>query len=93
MKDFSPAIIRLLLSSFVCVMGRAAALPFMAVYLTQEMKWDQQTVGWVLGGSLLLSTLLGLYGGFLADRFDKRWLMMLSCFVISLSALLRLYFK
>ncbi len=88
MKDFSPAIIRLLLSSFVCVMGRAAALPFMAVYLTQEMKWDQQTVGWVLGGSLFLSTLLGLYGGFLADRFDKRWLMMLSCFVISLSALL-----
>lgn len=88
MKDFSPAVIRLLLSSFVCVMGRAAALPFMALYLTQAMQWNQQTVGWILGGSLFFSTLLGLYGGFLADRFDKRRLMMLSCFVIAISALL-----
>lgn len=88
MKDFSPAVIRLLLSSFICIMGRAAALPFMALYLTQAMHWSQQTVGWVLGGSLFTSTLLGLYGGFLADRIDKRLLMMLSCFVISISALL-----
>lgn len=88
MKDFSPAVIRLLLSSFVCVMGRAAALPFMALYLTQAMQWDQQTVGWVLGGSLFASTLISLYGGFLADHFDKRRLMMLSCFLISISALL-----
>lgn len=88
MKDFSPTVIRLLLSSFVCIMGRAAALPFMALYLTQAMHWDQQTVGWVLGGSLFASTLLGLYGGFLADHFDKRRLMMLSCFAISTSALL-----
>lgn len=88
MKDFSPTVIRLLLSSFVCIMGRSAALPFMALYLTQAMYWDQQTVGWVLGGSLFASTLLGLYGGFLADHFDKRRLMMLSCFAISISALL-----
>ena len=88
MRDFSPAVIRLLLSSFVCIMGRAAALPFMALYLTQAMQWDQQTIGWVLGGSLFGSTLLGLYGGFLADRFDKKRLMMLSCFVIAASALL-----
>ncbi|MBI1834738.1 MAG: MFS transporter, partial [Burkholderiales bacterium] len=88
MKDFSPTVIRLLLSSFVCIMGRSAALPFMALYLTQAMQWDQQTVGWVLGGSLFGSTLLGLYGGFLSDHFDKRRLMMLSCFLISISAVL-----
>ncbi|MBX9868829.1 MAG: MFS transporter [Burkholderiaceae bacterium] len=88
MKDFSPAVRRLLLSSFICIMGRAAALPFIALYLTQAMQWSQQTVGWVLGGSLFTSTLLGLYGGFLADRIDKRWLMMLSCVVISVSAVL-----
>jgi MFS family permease len=88
MKDFSPAVMRLLLSSFICIMGRAAALPFMALYLTQAMHWSQQTVGWVLGGSLFASTLLGLYGGFLADRIDKRLLMMSSCFVISISAIL-----
>ncbi|BBB69220.1 hypothetical protein UNDYM_4967 [Undibacterium sp. YM2] len=54
MSRFPAAVIRLLFSSFVFVMGRAVALPFMALYLYEHLGIDQQTIGWVLGGVFFL---------------------------------------
>lgn len=88
MKRFPSTVIRLLLSSFVFVMGRAVALPFMALYLSDSLGLDQQAVGWIMGGSIFFSTLFGLYAGYLADRLDKRRLMMFACIAVALCSLL-----
>lgn len=84
MFGFPMTVIRLLLSSFVFVMGRAVALPFMALYLTEHLGLNQQVIGWVLGGSIFFSTLFGLYAGYLADRMNKSLLMMLACMIVAL---------
>ncbi len=78
-------VIRLLFSSFVFVMGRAVALPFMALYLNEHLGIDQQIIGWVLGGSIFFSTLFSLYAGYLADRFSKNSLMKVAGIVVALS--------
>ena len=83
MFGFPVTVIRLLLSSFVFVMGRAVALPFMALYLTEHLGMNQQAIGWVLGGSIFFSTLFGLYAGYLADRMNKSLLMMLACLIVA----------
>ena len=74
MTRFPPLVRLLLLGSLLLTLGRAAALPFLAIYLTQRLGLDQQGIGLVLGVSLLLGTVSGPYAGHLADRFDRRWL-------------------
>ncbi len=83
MFGFPMTVIRLLSSSFVFVMGRAVALPFMALYLTEHLGLNPQMIGWVLGGSIFFSTLFGLYAGYLADRMNKSLLMMLACLIVA----------
>lgn len=68
----------LLLCSLAITISRATALPFLAIYLAKRLQLDQQQVGWMLGASILLGTLCGLYGGHLVDRFDKRRLVALA---------------
>lgn len=83
MSRFPATVIRLLFSSFVFVMGRAVALPFMALYLHEHLGINQQTIGWVLGGSIFSSTLFSLYAGYLADRLSKNFLMKLAGVVVA----------
>lgn len=83
MSRFPAPVIRLLFSSFVFVMGRAVALPFMALYLHEHLGINQQTIGWVLGGSIFFSTLFSLYAGYLADRLSKNLLMKLAGVVVA----------
>lgn len=85
MSRFPNAVLRLLFSSFVFVMGRAVALPFMALYLHEHLGIDPQTIGWVLGGSIFSSTLFSLYAGYLADRLNKNLLMKLAGVVVAAS--------
>ncbi|MES2038931.1 MAG: MFS transporter [Pseudomonadota bacterium] len=84
MSRFPAPVIRLLFSSFVFVMGRAVALPFMALYLHEHLGVNQQTIGWVLGGSIFSSTLFSLYAGYLADRVSKNLLMKLAGVVVAI---------
>ncbi|MES2102556.1 MAG: MFS transporter [Pseudomonadota bacterium] len=78
---------RLLLSSFILMLGRSAATPFLAIYLTRRMELDQQQVGLLLCAAMVLATLFGLYSGYLADRFDKRRLMAMAVATIALLSL------
>jgi MFS family permease len=65
----------LLLCSLVLTIGRAMTMPFLTIYLTRQFGLDQEQVGLVMGVSLLIGTLAGLYCGYLTDRFDKRVLL------------------
>lgn len=84
MPRFPAPVIRLLCSSFVFVMGRAVALPFMALYLTEHLGLNQQVIGWILGGSIFFSTLFSLYAGYLADRLSKNLLMKMAGVVVAI---------
>ena len=84
MSRFPATVIRLLFSSFVFVMGRAVALPFMALYLNEHLGLNPQVIGWVLGGSIFFSTLFSLYAGYLADRVSKNLLMKLAGVVVAM---------
>ncbi|MFZ6647936.1 MFS transporter [Undibacterium sp. TJN25] len=87
-KPLPPSARRLLLSSFVLMVGRAAAIPFMAIFLTRRMGLDQQQTGMLLCAALMMATAFGLYAGYLADRFNKHRLMALAVaavFILSLT--------
>lgn len=88
MMRFPRSVYRLLFSSFVFVLGRAVALPYMAIYLTRQLGIGQQQVGWIMGGSIFLASLFGLYAGYLADRISKRKLMAVACVVVALCSVL-----
>lgn len=79
---------RLLASSFIYVVGRALALPYLAIYLTQKYALSQQQLGWVLGSSLMVATVFGLYAGYLSDRLNKSLLLRAACYLMALSSVL-----
>ncbi|MDE2429735.1 MAG: MFS transporter, partial [Burkholderiales bacterium] len=88
MPVFPRPVARLLISSFVFVLGRAVALPFMVLYLTRHLGLTQNQVGWILGGSIMVATVSGLYSGFLVDRISKQKLMSVACLMVALCSLL-----
>lgn len=77
----------LLLGSLVFELGRAIALPFLAVYLMKHMGASPRAVGFMVTASLTTATLFGLYAGYLADRFDKLRLIRVSTAVAALATL------
>lgn len=83
MKSYPPAVRRLLLGTVVFVMGRAVGLPYLAIYLTERMGASAETLGWLLGGSVLFATVFGVYAGYLADRINKRTLLLAACAMVA----------
>ncbi len=77
----------MLASSFIYVVGRAIALPYLAIFMTEKFALNQQQLGWMLGGSLAIATLFGVYAGYLADRFNKSRLLKYTCYLMALSSL------
>ncbi len=87
MSSYSPAVKRLLLSTAIFGMGRSVGLPYLAIYLTEHYGVSAQTLGWLLGGSVFLATLFGLYAGYLADRVDKRVMLIAACCLLALACI------
>lgn len=85
MKSYPPAVRRLLFGTVVFVMGRSVGLPYLAVYLTERMGVSAETLGWLLGGSVFFATVFGLYAGYLADRINKRTLLLAACAMLALA--------
>lgn len=77
----------MLASSFVFVVGRAIILPYLALFMTQKFSLNQQQLGWILGCSLTVASLCGVYAGYLADRFNKSGILRLACYLMALSSL------
>jgi MFS family permease len=65
----------LLAVSLMLTAGRAVTLPVIAVYLVRALSLQPSAVGYILTASLTLGTLSSLYGGYVADRADRRMLL------------------
>ncbi|MFC8145483.1 MFS transporter [Streptomyces paradoxus] len=61
----------LLASAAARSLSSFAVLAYMPIYLYDTVGMDGATIGYVIGGSVLVGTLAGVYGGYLADRFRK----------------------
>ncbi|QWA28616.1 MFS transporter [Pseudomonas sp. RC3H12] len=68
---YTPPVMLLLSATFILTLARAMTLPYLVVYCAERFGLGVADVGLALGGALMASSLLSLYGGFLVDRFSS----------------------
>lgn len=67
-----PRTVNLLLSAtLLLTLAKAITFPYLVIYLTSHFALDISQVGLVIGSSLIVGSLLSVYGGFLVDRVDS----------------------
>ncbi|MCG6576291.1 MFS transporter [Pseudomonas sp. AF32] len=70
-RVYTRPVVLLLSATFVLTTARALALPYLVVYCSQAFGLGVKDIGLVVGGALIASSILGVYGGFLVDRFSN----------------------
>ncbi|MDB6443240.1 MFS transporter [Pseudomonas sp. 21TX0197] len=70
-RVYTRPVVLLLSATFVLTIARAMALPYLVVYFSQAFSLGVTDIGLVVGGALIVSSVLGVYGGFLVDRFSN----------------------
>lgn len=78
MATYSLVIRRLMICSLTIVVSRAITSPLLTLFLSTRLGLDQQDVGLLMGIAVFLATLLGLYGGYIIDRLEKRKLLIVA---------------
>jgi MFS family permease len=86
LKNYPITVNLLLSASLILTLGRAITLPYLVVYLSKNFALGISDVGMVVGSSLIIGSLLSLYGGFLVDKLSSYRL------ILSFSALFSLGF-
>jgi MFS family permease len=69
---------RLMMCSLAIVVSRAITSPLLALFLSSRLGLSQQDVGLLVGIAAFVGTLIGLYGGYVVVRFEKRKLLILA---------------
>ncbi|MDB5980042.1 MAG: Multidrug resistance protein, partial [Pseudomonas sp.] len=80
LKQYPSSVILLLSSSLLLSLGRAITLPYLVVYLSSGFNLGINDIGLMIGGSLIIGSLLSVYGGYLTDRFSSYPLIL--CFTV-----------
>lgn len=80
LKQYPVTINLLLSSSLLLTLGRAVTLPYLIIYLSKNFNLGVGDTGLILGGSMILGSLLSVYGGYLTDRFCRYRLIL--CFTM-----------
>jgi MFS family permease len=75
MMKFSSSVRFLLFFSLMTYFGKAIAFTFMAIYLSLSLKLSPKETGFILGLGLLFGALVSLYGGYLVDRVNRKYLL------------------
>lgn len=78
MATYSLVIRRLMICSVTIVVSRAMTSPLLALLLSTRLGLNQQDIGLLMGIAVFIATLLGLYGGYIIDRLEKRKLLILA---------------
>ena len=83
-----PATLNLLLcASLVLTLARAITLPYLVIYLSGNFGLSIADIGLVIGSTLIIGSLLSLYGGFLVDSLRSYPLILSCCGVFTLAFL------
>ncbi|MBT0623477.1 MFS transporter [Pseudomonas fluorescens] len=79
-----PATLNLLLcASLVLTLARAITLPYLVIYVSGHFGLSIAEVGLVIGSTLIIGSLLSLYGGFLVDSLSSYRLILTACAVFT----------
>ena len=83
-----PSSVRLLLATtFTLTVARALTLPYLVVYLADNFQLPVGQIGLLIGGALIVASLLSLYGGHLVDTLRNHTLVSASTLVFALAFL------
>ncbi|QJI28473.1 MFS transporter [Pseudomonas sp. ADAK18] len=70
-KNYPRAVNLLLSATLILTLARAITFPYLVIYLTDQFALSISQVGLVIGSSLIVGSLLSVYGGFLVDRISS----------------------
>lgn len=84
LKSYPKAINLLLAGTLVLTLARAITLPYLVIYLSSAFGLQVNDIGLVIGSSMILGSLLSLYGGFLVDRTPSYRLILACCALFTL---------
>ncbi|MEE1890429.1 MFS transporter [Pseudomonas carassii] len=85
LKRYPNPVHLLLLTTFTLTMARAITLPYLVVYLADNFQLSVGRIGLVIGGALIVASLLSLYGGHLVDTVRNHTLVIASLLVFALA--------
>lgn len=84
-RRYSPQVRLLLATTFVLTLARAITLPYLVVYLAQNFALDISGIGLMIGGALIVASLLSLYGGYLIDTLRSYTVIIVSTLIFTVA--------
>lgn len=85
LKRYPNPVRLLLLTTFTLTMARAITLPYLVVYLADNFQLSVGRIGLLIGGALIVASLLSLYGGHLVDTVRNHTLVIASLLLFALA--------
>lgn len=71
LKNYPTTVNLLLSASLILTLARAITLPYLVIYLSGRFSLSVADIGLVIGSTLIIGSLLSLYGGFLVDKMSS----------------------
>ncbi|PIB47601.1 MFS transporter [Pseudomonas sp. 2588-5] len=87
LKNYPLTVNLLLGASLVLTLARAITLPYLVIYLSGEFGLGVADIGLVIGSSLIIGSVMSLYGGYLVDSLPGYRLLLGCCAVFTLGFL------
>ena len=84
-RRYTPQVRLLLTTTFVLTLARAITLPYLVVYLAENFALDVSGIGLMIGGALIVASLLSLYGGYLIDTLRSYTVIIVSTLVFAVA--------
>jgi len=84
-KRYPHTVRLLLLTTFTLTVARALTLPYLVVYLADNFQLPISQIGLLIGGALIIASLLSLYGGHLVDTLRNHTLVSASTLSFALA--------
>ncbi|MFN3821143.1 MAG: MFS transporter, partial [bacterium] len=91
MKTLNPVVVYIALARFVGALGFSISMPFLALYLHQELQIKPSVIGGMLTAAGILGALFSQIGGRLSDSLGRKYLLILLLGMRSFSFLLLAY--
>lgn len=86
-QSFNQTVWAMLVGGFLVRVTYFMSWPFLIVLLNQKLGTSPTAVGVILGVSVGISSLLGLYIGYLSDKFGRKPLMLIGCLIMAMAFL------
>lgn len=87
LKNYPLTVNLLLGASLVLTLARAITLPYLVIYLSGEFGLGVGDIGLVIGSSLIIGSVMSLYGGYLVDSLPGYRLLLGCCAVFTVGFL------